>query len=79
MLTCHFEVTENSEDYEDYENYESGCENIRILCRRSVREKKLRIINMNKRKMITKKEMSEITDTLKRMKELNNLQMIFAG
>ena len=46
LLTCHFKFTEN------YENYESGCERIWILCRRSVREEKLRIINM----LISKKE-----------------------
>ena len=73
MFTCKFRVTENCE------NYESGCENSQILCRRQVREKNVKIVNVKKRNMVTKEEMSEIRERLRGMKALNNLQMGFEG
>ena len=71
MFTCNFGVPEG------YENNEADRKNGQILCREEVREKNLRLINVKKSEVITKKDMDEIKQSLKAMKGVNDLQMSF--
>ena len=70
-LIYNIEVTKN------YESYEAGRKNSQICCRRLIRVKKFTVINLRKSETIAKKDMNDLIERLKGIKEVNSLQMEF--